>query len=125
MACVWRFDGFNDPALDERFDERPPRLQGVLRVPVSIVEGSFEPESAQQQKDRQAREIVRHYFDQGIEAQDLQRMTAQDVVDGVPIGKIRERPESEIPEGSRGTVYVIPGPLRTVNNDCVPNEPPP
>ena len=125
VPCVWRFDGFDAAALDERTDELPPRLQGVLLVPVSVVTGSLIEESERDQKSRHAREIELFYRSQGMTARDLQRMTAQDAAASVPIGVIRDRPAAEIPAGSRGTVSRLSGPLRVVDNTVVPSETPP
>lgn len=123
--CVWHFDGFGSPALDLLRDDKPPRIRGVLVVPIGIVLGSFVEESERSQRERQAAEIVTFYRTQGITASDLQRMVADDVRQRVPIGVIRARADVDIPDGSRGTVSRMTGPLRTIDNTVVPNEPPP
>ena len=122
--CVWRFDGLDSVALDESRDEKPPRVQGVLAAPVGVVIGSAVQESERAQKERQTRAIVTFYRDQGITARDLQRMTSEDLAARVTLGTVRARPDSEIPAGSRGTISRLSGPLRTVDNSAVPNEPP-
>jgi len=123
--CVWHFDGFDSPALDLLRDEKPPRIRGVLSVRFGIVLGSFVEESERSQRERQAAAVVQFYRDQGITARDLQRMVASDVTQRLTIGTIRDRADADIPDGSRGTISRMTGPLRTIDNTVVPNEPPP
>lgn len=125
VPCVWRFDGFSTPALNERLDEKPPRLQGVLLVRVPVVSGALIEEPVADQKRRQAAEIVAFYRDQGITALDLQRMVGEDARQRLTVGTIRARADADIPAGSRGTISRLSGALRSVDNSAVPVETPP
>ncbi len=121
-AARWYFAGFDSPALDVRFSDLPPQSMGAILLPVRIAVGvDVEPPAEQERSFISL--IERRYLDQGITPRDLSRMVADDFLRDLTIGEIRDRADEDIPEGSRGTLYSIQV-VRTVDNTCVPIEPP-
>jgi len=123
VPVVWYFAGFDSPALDIRFDDTPPQSIGAILVQVPLFSSETgEAESVSEQRRRFAEQIQERYRDQGITARDLTRMTAEDLLADITIGAVRDRPDSEIPEGSRGTIQNVQA-TRVLDNTCVPVEP--
>ncbi len=127
--ATWYFDGRSSPALDVATDETPPTHRGSIAIPGTTTDaGVVVNEHA---------EIVAFYFDQGLTAVDLLKMTAEDALARVPVGVLRARTVADVPQPEvgdvgafgfppssafRGTVSSIPGPARTVDNSAVPVE---
>lgn len=109
MFARFAFDGYSTPALDEALDEKVPTLRGYLHLPGASIET--------------ARLVEIHYRDQGLTADDLVRMTAQDAIDRVGLEQIRERDAGET-DGPTGTL--VPTTFaRQVTTAPIPAELPP
>jgi hypothetical protein len=129
--ATWVFDGFDTPALNERTDPKPPRLRGAIHLVTITVTPSpipvFPPPPPDVEvvvADAAETERVRvFYFDQGITARDVEKMTAADALARVPVATLRARTFADVPTdpGARGTVTALTGPPRTVDNDVIPS----
>ncbi len=126
----WYFVDETSAAVDTAFDPAPPALIGALMIPGKTREFIF---TGKIQEFNEFEQITQFYFNEGISAEVLRLMTAQDALERVPVAVLAARKPEDVPNAKygdwhsplrfRGTVTPAPLPLRVFDQSRVPDLP--
>jgi len=128
----WYFIDETSPAVDPEFEPAPVALIGSLIVPGTTTYYFGGPIVSENERDQ----VVKFYFNEGISAEVLRLMTAEDALARVPVEVLRQRKPKDVPlpptsdffdnrskRRFKGTVTPAPLPLRVFDQSRVPNVP--
>ncbi len=125
----WYFVDETSAAVDTAFDPAAPALIGALVIPGTTRFFT----SGKTQEFNEFEQITQFYFNEGISAEVLRLMTAQDALERVPVEVLAARKPEDVPNAKygdwhsplrfRGTVTPAPLPLRVFDQSRVPDLP--
>ena len=125
----WYFVDDTSAAVDTAFNPAAPALIGALVIPGTTRFFT----SGKIQVFNEFEQITQFYFNEGISAEVLRLMTAQDALDRVPVAVLAARKPEDVPNAKygdwhsplrfRGTITSAPVPLRVFDQSRVPDLP--